>query len=156
MGGAGPAPLTAPVPDLFTIGYEGLIQDQFLNLLSANGVSCILDVRAVPLSRKAGFSKNILAGSLCARGIGYAQDKRLGTPKPGRDAARRGRIAEMYNIFSKHMQTSAAQAGLADAIMLTNAHTVCLLCFERAPHDCHRSIVASLIHQATGQAIRHL
>ncbi len=62
----------------------------------------------------------------------------------------------MHRIFDEHMKTPDAQLGLAEAVLLAEAKTVCLLCFERAPHDCHRSIVASLIHKRTGQLVRHL
>jgi uncharacterized protein (DUF488 family) len=113
-------------------------------------------VRAVPLSRKAGFSKSVLGASLQARGITYLHDRRLGTPKAGRDAARRGRSADMHTIFNVHMETSAALEGLADAVQLARSQPICLLCFERAPHDCHRSIVARMIHAETNQPIRHL
>ncbi len=141
---------------LFTIGYEGLVQDQLLDLLTGNGVATVLDVRAVPLSRKAGFSKTVLGASLAQRGIAYLHDRRLGTPKPGREAARKGRSSVMHEIFLAHMRTEPAQEGLTDAIGLAGKSRVCLLCFEREPHDCHRSIVARLIHQQTGQLIRHL
>jgi uncharacterized protein (DUF488 family) len=141
---------------LFTIGYEGLVQDQLLDVLVGNGVHTVLDVRAVPLSRKAGFSKTVLGASLSARGITYLHDRRLGTPKAGRQAARRGRSAVMHEIFEAHMLTEPAQEGLAEAIGLARKARICLLCFERAPHDCHRSIVARLIHQHTGQPIGHL
>lgn len=144
------------MPDILTIGYEGLVQDQLIDLLSASGVHTVLDVRAVPLSRKAGFSKTVLAASLAARGIVYVLDRRLGTPKAGRDAVRRGRVSEMHTIFQAHMQTVEAQDALSSATTLAQKHRTCLLCFERAPHDCHRSIVASLIRDSTGQAIRHL
>jgi uncharacterized protein (DUF488 family) len=143
-------------PDIFTVGYEGLVQDQLLDLLQAAGVAILLDVRAVPLSRKAGFSKNVLAASLQARGISYIHDRRLGTPKAGRDAARRGRIAEMERVFKAHMATEPARAGLAEAIGVVKRERTCLLCFEREPHACHRSIVAHMIHAETGQGIRHL
>ncbi len=132
------------------------MQDQLLDLLVANGVGVLLDVRAVPLSRKAGFSKTVLGASLAARGIRYVNDRRLGTPKPGRDAARRGRSDTMRTIFEAHMRSEAAIDGLSDAVKLAGAASMCLLCFEREPHDCHRSIVASMIHARTGQAIRHL
>ena len=141
---------------VFTIGYEGLVQDQLLDLLLGNGIRTVLDIRAVPLSRKAGFSKNVLGASLSARGISYLHDRRLGTPKAGREAARQGRSSLMHQIFEAHMQTEPAQQGLADAIALAGESRICLLCFERAPHACHRSIVASLIHARTHQPIRHL
>jgi uncharacterized protein (DUF488 family) len=143
-------------PDIFTIGYEGLVQDQLIDLVRAAGVEVVLDVRAVASSRKAGFSKNLLRGSLQTRGIGYVHDVRLGTPKAGRQAVRAGRVGEMAAIFDAHMGTEPAQAGLAVAVALAGAQRVCLLCFERNAHDCHRAILASLIRRRTGQAIRHL
>ncbi len=145
-----------PENALFTIGYEGLVQNQLLDLLVGNGVQTVLDVRAVPLSRKAGFSKTVLGASLAQRGIAYLHDRRLGTPKPGREAARKGRSSVMQEIFLDHMQTVAAREGLSDAISLAGRNRVCLLCFEREPHNCHRSIVARLMHRQTGQLIRHL
>ncbi len=127
-----------------------------LDLLAANGVQTVLDVRAVPLSRKAGFSKNVLAASVEARNIAYRLDKRLGTPKAGRDAVRRGRVSDMQRIFDVHMASVEAQAGLQEAVALSRKMTVCLLCFERSAHDCHRSIVAALMRRQTGSLIRHL
>ncbi len=141
---------------LFTIGYEGLVQDQVIDLLAAAGVRTVLDVRAVPLSRKAGFSKNILGASLAARGIAYVHDRRLGTPKPGRDAARKGRTSEMAAIFEAHLRGADAVAGLAEAARLCRTSPTCLLCFERAAHLCHRAILAGRLQAETGQAVRHL
>ncbi len=143
-------------PSLFTVGYEGLLQAQLLDMLAAAGVVTLLDVRAVPLSRKAGFSKSVLSASLQAHGIAYRHERRLGTPKAGRDAARRGRTPEMTAIFCEHMRGASALEGLDAAVSLATASATCLLCFERAPHDCHRSIVAGLIRSRTGQTIRHL
>ncbi len=148
--------MVAPAKSLFTIGYEGLVQEQLLELLQAAGVQTVLDVRAVPQSRKAGFSRNILAASLAARGLTYVLDKRLGTPKAGRQAVRAGQTETMRRVFQAHMESETAQSGLAEAVMLSTSSTVCLLCFEREAHDCHRSIVASLIHARTGFSIRHL
>jgi uncharacterized protein (DUF488 family) len=143
-------------PDIFTIGYEGLVQDQLLDLVQAAGVQVLLDVRAIAASRKAGFSKTLLRGSLEGRGVGYVHDVRLGTPKAGRQAARAGRVSEMAAIFDAHMRTEAAQAGLEAAVALAAGRRVCLLCFERDAHDCHRGILAGMIRGRTGQAIRHL
>ena len=127
-----------------------------LDILSASGVRTVLDVRAVPLSRKAGFSKNVLAASLAAHGIGYVLDRRLGTPKAGRDAARKGRVGDMQRIFNAHVALPDAQAGLAEAVTLAMGGPVCLLCFERSAHVCHRGIVAGLVRERTGQLVCHL
>ena len=127
-----------------------------IDLVQAAGVRTILDVRAIASSRKAGFSKTLLGASVTAAGMIYRHERRLGTPKAGRQAARANRVEERRAIFTAHMATELAQAGLAEAIQQAGATATCLLCFEREPHACHRSIVADLIRARTGQPIRHL
>jgi len=143
-------------PFIFTTGYEGRVQDELLDRLVAAGARVLLDIRAVPMSRKPGFSKRLLGASAGVRGIRYAHLQALGTPKPGREAARAGRAGEMERIFSDHMATEAAQAALAAARDIVTSVPTCLLCFERDPHFCHRRIVAGLLAAETGQAIEHL
>jgi len=115
-------------------------------------VAHVLDIRAVPQSRKPGFSKTLLGGSLAEIGIGYTHLRGLGTPKPGRDAARSGKAALMHEIFTAHMRTPEAQFDLQQARALTAAAPCCLLCFERDHTQCHREIVAGLL----GGTVRHL
>jgi uncharacterized protein (DUF488 family) len=145
-----------PSPPIFTVGYEGRVQDELLDLLTAAGVAVLLDVRAVPMSRKPGFSKRLLGGSAETRGIRYVHLQALGTPKPGREAARAGRASEMEHIFAAHMQTPAARDALSAARGIVTSAPTCLLCFERDPHFCHRRIVADVVSATTNQKIQHL
>lgn len=151
MTAAGAAP-----PDLFTVGYEGCAIQHVLDVLTASRVGLLIDVRAVPLSRKPGFSKRQLAAGLDAVGIPYLHLQALGTPKPGRDAARAGKPAVMEQIFRVHMTEDRAQVALAQATALAQEKRVCLLCFEHDPACCHRRIVAGLIAAETGQKVVHL
>jgi len=75
---------------IFTIGYEGATVDGFIGALRKAGVALVLDIRAAPVSRKKGFSKNPLAQHLSEAGTGYRHLRGLGTPKQGREAARSG------------------------------------------------------------------
>jgi uncharacterized protein (DUF488 family) len=143
-------------PALLTIGYEGCVVGSVVDALREAGVTRLLDVRAVPSSRKPGFSKNLLASTLHEAGIGYTHLRALGTPKPGREAARRGDAATMHRIFNAHMQQPEAQAELERAIAIAREAPVCLLCFERDHTNCHRSILAQMIQHRTGQKVRHL
>ena len=127
-----------------------------LAALGHAGVDLLIDVRAVPRSRKPGFSSRLLAASAEAAGIGYRHLQRLGTPKPGRDAARSGNAAGMATIFNAHMTGDEPQAALAEAVALAQERRACLLCFERDPHFCHRTIVAAMVAARTGQGIVHL
>ena len=139
-----------------TIGYEGGTVDAFLRTLREAGVELVLDIRAAPVSRKKGFSKNQLAAHLADAGIGYRQLRGLGTPKSGREAARGGDIESFERIFREHMEEPEALLDLCEAIALAESQPVCLLCLERDPEHCHRMIVAKRMAGETGQELRHL
>src|SRR5690242_8339567 len=100
---------------LATIGYEAATQAQVIDKLKGAGVELVIDVRAVAASRRAGFSKTVLAASLADAGIDYVHFRDLGTPKPGRDAAHKGHVAEMHRIYEAHLKDPAAQLQLAKA-----------------------------------------
>ena len=144
------------LPALLTIGYEGCTIRDVLGTLRAAGVGLLIDVRAVPQSRKPGFSKRQLAATLDEAGIAYVHLQGLGTPKPGRDAVRAGHPEIMEAIFREHMTSDRAQADLAHARSLAVERRACLLCFERDPACCHRRIVAEMIAGETGQNVAHL
>lgn len=141
---------------LFTIGYEGAEIGDFLATLMAHEISRVVDVRDVPISRKRGFSKNLLREALSEKGIDYVHLKGLGDPKPGRDAARRGDFSAFRKIYSLHLKTIDAQAALDAAQKLALDRVSCLLCFERDNKHCHRSIVASRLADNSKVTIRHI
>lgn len=124
-----------------TIGYEAATLDGFISSLKLNDISTLVDVRAVALSRKRGFSKTALRERLASEGIGYVHLSALGDPKPGREAARAGRMAEFRRIYSDHLKSSEAQQALKELAAISSIENCCLLCFERDPAVCHRSMV---------------
>lgn len=130
-------------PQVFTIGYEGADVDRFLTTLKDAGVTTLADVRAVALSRKRGFSKSALRDALAHEGIGYEHFVKLGTPKEGRQAARAGDGALMRRIYCDQvLATDEAQEAFRDLETLAASQPICLLCFERDPSNCHRTILA--------------
>lgn len=143
------------MPKLFTIGYEGATIDTFLDTLAAAGVRTLVDVRAVPLSRKPGFSKRRLAAALAERGIGYRHLQRLGTPAEGRNAARAHDTAKMRRIYLDHLEAPDAQAEMAMLLDQARESPSALLCFERAPEACHRSVLVEVLN-APDLDVEHL
>jgi uncharacterized protein (DUF488 family) len=141
---------------IYTIGYEGVTADAFVSALKKAGIRTLLDIRAVPLSRKPGFSKNKLRDRLAADGIGYVGLKGLGTPAEGRAAARKGLVRTLRRIFGEHMRTDDAQADLATAMDVASRQRACLLCFEHDERCCHRLIVAEIMAGKAGFEIVHL
>jgi len=126
---------------IFTIGYEGSIQADVIAALTAAGVEQVIDVRAVPLSRKPGFSKNALKAGLAEAGIGYVHLKALGTPPAGREAARKGRWGKLERIYAGQLELPEAMAQSAEMLDLAAAKPSALLCFERDPAACHRTLL---------------
>lgn len=141
---------------IFTIGYEGAGMAPFLRTLKAAGVGLVLDIRAAPISRKKGYSKNQLAAHLDEAGIGYRHLRGLGTPKRGREAARSGDIEGFERIFRDHMEEPESLLDLGEALALAKQQPVCLLCLERDPEHCHRLIVGKRMAHESGQELHHL
>jgi uncharacterized protein (DUF488 family) len=141
---------------LATIGYEHQTQAAVIDRLKAAKVEIVIDVRAVASSRRAGFSKTILAASLDEAGIDYVHLQKLGTPKAGREAVRHGRVAEMHAIYEAHLAEPAAQLELAQAGEIASARKAALLCYEADPANCHRTIVAQRLHRALGLEVEDL
>ncbi|MDB5713266.1 MAG: hypothetical protein JWO15_663, partial [Sphingomonadales bacterium] len=126
---------------IFTIGYEGVTQAELIAALSCAGVKLVADVRAVPLSRRPGFSKNILAAGLREAGIDYIGLKALGTPPAGREAARKHDLAGLERIYSGQLELPEAMVQAAQLIEMARERPTALLCFERSPDCCHRSLL---------------
>jgi uncharacterized protein (DUF488 family) len=140
---------------LFTIGYEGKALDDILGRLKANDIELVVDVRALPLSRKKGFSKNAFAKALNEIGIGYAHRIALGTPKPMRTRYKRDHdFAALRVAFEEYLghQTHS----LMELVELVRGKRACLLCFEADPTLCHRSLVAAAARQFGAPPAIHL
>jgi uncharacterized protein (DUF488 family) len=126
---------------IWTIGYEGTTQPELVAALQKAGVTQLIDVRAVPLSRKPGFSKYVLAAGLREAGIAYVHLKALGTPPEGREAARKGRHDVLEAVYAGQLASPEAILQAAQMLDLAAEKPSALLCFERDPGACHRSIL---------------
>ena len=126
---------------LSTIGYEGKTLDEFLGELKQAGVELVLDVRAVAASRRPGFSKTALSNGLRENGIDYRHYRALGTPAAGREAARKGRTAEMRAIYAVQLESPEALLAMEQALDDASERHAALLCYEREAAGCHRTML---------------
>jgi len=126
---------------IFTIGYEGASQADFIAALQTAGVKRVIDVRAVPNSRRPGFSKTPLRNALAEAGIDYVHLRALGTPADGRAAARAGRHADLERIYAGQLELPEAMAQGAQMVELALERPSALLCYERDPAGCHRTLL---------------
>jgi len=126
---------------IFTIGYEATTVPEFVAALCDAGVQRVIDVRAVPNSRRPGFSKTPLRNALAEVGIDYVHLRALGTPAEGRAAARAGRHEELERIYAGQLELPEAMVQTAQMIELATEKPSALLCYERDPAHCHRTLL---------------
>jgi uncharacterized protein (DUF488 family) len=139
---------------IFTIGYEATTMDEFVAALQNAGVERVIDVRALPLSRRPGFSKSPLKAALEGAGIDYVHLKALGTPAEGRSAARAGRHKDLERIYAGQLELPEAIVQAEQMRALAAEKPSALLCYEREPAACHRSL---LLKATAGDAeVTHL
>jgi len=130
---------------VFTIGYEGSTVSEFLAALESAGVERVIDVRALPLSRRPGFSKSPLKAALEEAGIEYVHLKALGTPAEGRAAARAGRHEDLERIYAGQLELPEAIGQSAQMLDLAAERPSALLCMEREPAQCHRTLLLDAV-----------
>ena len=129
-----------------TIGHSNHPIGRFVDLLKAGGVEAVVDVRSTPYSRRfPQFGREHLAQSLSAAGIAYRHE---GTALGGKPES-----GGSYDSL-------AAQPAFQDALdrLVTRARdtTLCLMCAEKEPLDCHRTVLVSRRLAERGAAIEHL
>lgn len=139
---------------IFTIGYEATTMGEFLAALQQAGVERVIDVRALPLSRRPGFSKSPLKAALAEAGIEYVHLKALGTPSEGRTAARAGRHEDLKRIYAVQLELPEAIVQAEQMRELAAEKPSALLCYERDPAGCHRTLLLDAV--ARDAEVTHL
>lgn len=139
-----------------TIGYENVGQPAFIARLKAEGITLLVDVRAIANSRRAGFAKRLLTSSLAGAGITYRHTVALGTPKAGREAAKKGDIATLRAVYADTLNEPKAQLDLREIAMAAETGSVCLMCLEEDWRHCHRAMICERLAADLNVQARHL
>lgn len=132
---------------VFTIGHSTRPIDEFVEILRANGVDQVIDIRTIPKSRhNPQFNSEELAASLRAARIRYVHLKELGGLRRARpDSINLGWRNTSFRGFADYMQTTEFAEGLDRAIRLAKERPSALMCAEAVPWRCHRSLVADAL-----------
>jgi uncharacterized protein (DUF488 family) len=149
-------PVLTPAPTLYSIGYEKAGFADFIRTLQAAGIATVIDVRDLPLSRRAGFSKRQLQAGLAEAGIGYLHLRALGTPAEGREANRRRHWPLFWEIVTRSLARPEAEVALEQAATTARAAPSCLLCYEAEVCICHRLRVGEMMSARHGFTLSHL
>jgi hypothetical protein len=138
-------------PMLYTIGYEGLHLEEYINLLIGQNVRMLIDVRKNAYSMKFGFSRHILERGLREAGIHYIHLPGLGVDSAKRHAANTDK--QWYNMFQEYYEETLPLHGKELSTikeMLERVNRVAITCYEATSEDCHRSYVARALEAMQG------
>jgi uncharacterized protein (DUF488 family) len=144
-----------------TIGHSNHPIERFVDLLKTAGVALLVDVRSMPYSRRfPQFGKERLAESLAAAGIGYVHEGAAlgGLPPPKRSRfgfAQAGK-PEGGGDYDALAEQPAFKEALGRLIERAENTTLCLMCAEKEPLDCHRTVLVSRRLAERGVVVDHL
>lgn len=145
--------MTPAAATILTIGHSTHPIVGFLDLLGRHAVTAIADVRSTPYSRyNPQFNRESLEQSLASGGIAYVYlGRELGARCEDPACYENGQV-----VFSRIAQTSLFQAGLDRVRKGAQTHRIALMCAEKEPLDCHRTLLVSQALVAQGMPVAHI
>jgi len=143
---------------VYTIGHGSRPVAELIGVLENAGITCVVDVRAYPASRRhPQFCREALTNSLALAGIRYVwEGETLGGRRCGAKGSPHTALkSDGFRAYADHMMTIGFQEGLKRVIDLGCQARTAILCAERLPWHCHRNLIAdSLV--TCGYRVTHL
>ena len=132
---------------IFTIGHSTRPIDEFIDLLRAQAITQLVDIRTVPRSRhNPQYEQDPLAVALADAGIAYFYLKALGGLRPKiPDSTNTAWRNQSFRNYADHMQTAEFRHGLAELLDLSEKAPTAIMCTEAVPWRCHRSLVGDAL-----------
>ncbi len=131
---------------LFTIGYEGISLEEYLNRLLKNDVKVLVDVRNNPLSMKYGFSKNQLQRYCNSLGIEYVHYPEVGIQSEQRQELNtQADYDKLFSLYCENNLTKTTSSQEKILNLLKEKQRIALTCFEANICQCHRKHLAEAI-----------
>ena len=135
-------------PFVFTLGYEGLTIDAFLNKLISNNISAVVDVRNNPQSMKYGFSKKSFKQYIENAGMKYFHIPELGIPSSMRKGLGESVSHErLFQIYKTKLLPEHEEAQKQLLNLIAEYSRIALVCFEADHHFCHRNTLIEYLQK---------
>lgn len=133
---------------VWSVGHSNMSWDTWEGLLQAHGIRAVVDIRAIPASRRwPHFNRDVMGSRLADAGIRYRWISVLGRPRHrGRpDSPHRGWRVPAFRSYADYMDTDAFRAGLHELMALAKKRPTAFLCAEALYWRCHRRLVADAL-----------
>ncbi len=137
---------------ILTIGYATHTLEEFIGLLKRYEVAAVADVRSQPYGRVPEFSRESLAAALKAQGLKYVfMGRELGARREERDCYVNGQAC-----YERIAALPLFQAGLKRLAEGARSHRIAIMCAEKDPIDCHRTVLICRELRKFGFHIQHV
>lgn len=138
---------------VFTIGHSNHPIDAFISLLRQHGITALGDVRSSPFSRfHPQFNKDALERVVKANGIRYVfLGKELGARSEDRSCYENGRVQ-----YSRLARTELFKKGIDRVLSGSQEFRVALMCAEKEPLECHRTLLVGRALVDIGTDVQHI
>ena len=133
---------------IWTVGHGNRLAEEFLAVLGAAEIECLVDVRAYPASRRhPHFARVALEKSLAATGIRYIWEGAAlgGRRRPRSDSPHTALRNAAFRAYADHMMTDEFRQGAHRLIGISGERHVAVMCAERLPWQCHRFLIADYL-----------
>jgi uncharacterized protein (DUF488 family) len=142
---------------IWTIGHSTHAIQDFMELLTGNGITTLADVRRFPGSRKhPHFGQDALRASLSGIGIEYVHFLELGgrrVPRP--DSANTAWRNESFRGYADYMACEEFGRGIRKLSNLAERRPTAVMCSEALWWRCHRAMIADLL-KSEGWQVLHI
>lgn len=138
---------------VFTVGHSIHSIDKFLALIKQHGITAIYDVRSKPYSRRnPQFSKGKLQSHLSGEGIGYEfLGRELGGLSEDPSCYEDGKLK-----YDRVAETQLFWQGIRRVQEGADQDKIALMCAEKEPLNCHRTILVSRHLESQGLLVQHI
>jgi uncharacterized protein (DUF488 family) len=139
-------------PTIFTIGHSNHSLEDFLALLNRHHIATLADVRSSPYGRLEHFNREIIAAELKTAGIEYIfMGRELGARREEQVCYENGMA-----LYEKIAILPAFQEGLSRLRQLALKSPLAIMCAEKEPLDCHRTILICRHLRDSDLQIKHI
>ena len=138
---------------VLTVGHSNHPLETFVLLLQQHDVTTLADVRSMPYSRfNPQFNRKSLGAALQAQGIAYRfMGHALGGRPEDRSCYEDGRVR-----YDRLARTSLYREGIDQVVETAGVERLALMCAEKEPLDCHRTLLVGRSLAARGVAVTHI
>jgi len=138
---------------VFTIGHSTHPLDRFIALLKRHSITALCDIRSIPYSRmNPQFNRENLKKSLRENDIVYIfLGKELGAQSKDASCYEQGKVQ-----YDRLAQTDLFRKGIERVREGMKGYRIALMCAEKDPLECHRTILVSRYLEAFNTTVEHI